>query len=158
MCPPNTLVAGPGALSSLSFKVLREGRSVISKDYFWFTRAGYWIKDVAWEDGLVLAGGDPAGVGKDAGPERVDTPLRVIPNPGREFEFTLSPSSEQINIYDIAGRLVRTLGGLPDPGGPSALTWDGRDLSNRACPPGVYFAVAIGDEPCKRPCRIVLVR
>jgi hypothetical protein len=158
MCPPNTLVTGPGALSSLSFKVLRQGRIVITRDYFWFTRAGYWIKDVTWEDGLVLAGGDPADVGKDAGLDGGNSYLRVIPNPGKEFKFDQSPAAGQINIYDITGRLVRALGGLRDPGGASAPTWDGRDLWDRACPPGVYMAVPAGSEPCEQPCRIVIIR
>lgn len=153
MCPPLTLVTGPGALSSLKFKVLAEGRIVISRDYFWFTREGYWIKNTAWEDGLVLVGN--AGVDGNADP--ASAAIKVTPNPGTQFAFSVGAASGELEIHDVNGRVVRTLRGTTDPGASEVLTWDGTDDLNRMCSPGVYFAGLKGAAPFKM-CPIVLVR
>ena len=155
MCPPLTLVTGPGALSSLTFKVLAEGRIVISKNYFWFTKEGYWIKNTIWEDGLVLVGN--AGVGSSTNLDPGATLVKVTPNPGAEFSISVSASPGQLEIYDVAGRVVRTLEGMAAPGAPDVLTWDGKDALGRTCPPGMYFAGLKGGAPSGM-CPIVLVR
>jgi hypothetical protein len=147
MCPPNTLVTGPGALSSLSFKVLREGRLVITRDYFWFTRAGYWIKDVTWQDGIVLSGAS-AGVEDGIVAEPGSVRVLVSPNPGHEISVTVQwpahiaprAGSQSLCVYDIEGRLVRTL--LKGSAGSDAadtFAWDGTDVLGKVCSPGVYY-------------------
>lgn len=145
MCPPYTLVAGPGALSSLSFKVLREGRIVISKDYFWFTRAGYWVKDVTWQDGIVLSGAS-AGVGNGGTNDLGSASISARPNPGREITITVqwpAPGTRQrrgsLDIYDIEGRLVKILKDSGGPGDTSTFLWDGTDALGNECSPGVYY-------------------
>jgi hypothetical protein len=163
MCPPNTLVAGPGALSSLSFKVLREGRIVISKNYFWFTRAGYWIKDVTWQDGLILSG-SPAGISGEAPAEREIASIAVYPNPGRKVSIQVWPAkalaegSEQLlGIYDVAGRLVRTLRAEGACAGSYSLTWDGTDTYGKTCSPGIYY-LSFGSAGHRTVRSVVLVR
>jgi hypothetical protein len=163
MCPPNTLVSGPGALSSLSFKVLREGRIVISKNYFWFTRAGYWIKDVAWEDGLVLSG-SPAGISGETPVEPETASIEVCPNPGREVAIQVWPagarragSGQLLEIYDIGGRLVRTLGVDGACAGPYSSTWDGTDAQGKGCSPGIYY-LSFGSATSRTVRTVVLVR
>jgi hypothetical protein len=54
--------------------------------------------------------------------------------------FTLArPATVDLRVYDVAGRLVRTL--VNDPLGPGAheIRWDGRDASGLDVAPGVYF-------------------
>jgi hypothetical protein len=66
------------------------------------------------------------------------------PNPfttSSELAFSLpSRGAVTLRLYDVAGRLVRTLVDERLPGGPHAVTWDGRDQSERPCSAGVYFA------------------
>jgi hypothetical protein len=152
MCPPLTLVTGPGALSSIRFKVLAEGRLVITQDYFWFTKEGYWIKNTAWTDGLVLVGS--AGVGGGTVPEPAAV-VHAAPNPGKEFTFSTDTASGRLAVYDVSGRLVRTLAG--DEGAPGCGFWDGKDELGGLCPPGIYF-VAPGGAERSRACPLVLVR
>jgi parallel beta-helix repeat protein len=70
--------------------------------------------------------------------------LRVSPQPGaRELRFAWSPleAAARIEVVDVAGarRWSREL-----ERGRSELTWDGRDDSGRALPPGMYFARIAG--------------
>ena len=46
----------------------------------------------------------------------------------------------QVKIYDVAGRLVRTLADREFKAGEHALEWDGFDRSGGRAPRGVYFA------------------
>jgi len=62
-----------------------------------------------------------------------------------------------IRLYDIRGRLVRTLEGGSRPGGEFEAAWDGRDDSGRRLPAGVYFCrVEIGEWNETR--KMVLIR
>jgi len=51
-----------------------------------------------------------------------------------------APSS--VRIYDVSGRLVRTLVDVPQGAGDHSVTWDGRDRAGRVVPRGIYVAVA----------------
>ena len=66
------------------------------------------------------------------------------PNPSRaDVRMTLelpSPSGVDAGIYDLAGRLVRSLHSGPLAAGSHSLRWDGRDANGRSVPAGVYFA------------------
>jgi hypothetical protein len=45
----------------------------------------------------------------------------------------------KLSVYDVSGRLVKTIAeGDMDPGEHS-LAWDGRDASARSVSPGIYF-------------------
>jgi flagellar hook assembly protein FlgD len=44
-----------------------------------------------------------------------------------------------LKIYDVRGRLVRTLVEGPLPGGAHVVHWDGRDVAGRTLASGVYF-------------------
>jgi len=48
----------------------------------------------------------------------------------------------QLRIYDVSGRLVRTLADRSFPAGDHELRWDGADDRGRRLGPGVYFARA----------------
>jgi len=67
------------------------------------------------------------------------------PNPfrgGTEIRFALrAAAAVQLQVYDIAGRRVRTLIDAPHAAGPDLrVTWDGTDDHGHHVPPGIYVA------------------
>ncbi len=76
-----------------------------------------------------------------------DVVVRLLPavpnpfNPATSIRFSLNNdvSHASLRIYDVAGRLVRTLhqGGLP--AGDQQIMWRGNDDSGCAVPSGVYY-------------------
>ena len=70
-----------------------------------------------------------------------------VPNPfvgGTTLRFSMPSSGPvELGIYDVTGRLVRTLmsrdGGAVAPG-VHAVVWDGRDAGGRRVAGGLYFA------------------
>jgi hypothetical protein len=69
---------------------------------------------------------------------------RAVPNPfnpSTRIEFTL-PSAARVTlrVYDVAGRLVRTLAaGEAFGAGPNSIAWNGATESGRPAASGVYF-------------------
>lgn len=65
------------------------------------------------------------------------------PNPfasGTRIDFTLDRGlNVSLEIYDVSGRLVRTLVERWMPEGPHAADWDGRDGLGHPVPSGLYF-------------------
>ncbi len=62
-----------------------------------------------------------------------------------------------IRIYDVKGRLVRTVAEARQSGGEYAATWDGRDSMGNLTSPGIYFCqAAIGEWSEVR--KVVLLR
>jgi hypothetical protein len=45
----------------------------------------------------------------------------------------------RVDVFDPAGRAVRSFGGPTSPVTAGAITWDGADATGRDLPPGVYF-------------------
>lgn len=89
---------------------------------------------------------NPSGVGE--GPGNGRTPgLAALPNPmraggaGVRFEFRLAaPGDVRLSVFDVTGRLVRTVrSGVMDLG-PGEAHWDGTSTDGTAVRPGVYFA------------------
>jgi len=91
------------------------------------------------------------------------------PNPCREFtiiNYQLSkPVRATLKVYDISGRLIRTLVDEEQKPGFYTATWNGRDSSGRQVASGVYFyrltaRQANGGEACDFTAtrRMVLVR
>jgi hypothetical protein len=85
------------------------------------------------------------------GPIEVTTPQWMIrsvlaparPNPfsaNTDIHFTLSRDSQvRLEIFDVAGRLVRTLVDEPRELGEHSATWDGRTQNGATASAGVYF-------------------
>jgi len=79
----------------------------------------------------------------------VAKPLNVLslgparPNPSRgtlTIGYSLAQASPvAIRIYNVAGKLVRTLVSGTGGAGPHEVVWDARDDGGRAVPAGVYF-------------------
>lgn len=69
--------------------------------------------------------------------------LAVTPNPSRapvRFEFRLAEAGEAtLEVYDLAGRLVRELATGSRGAGRHAVVWDGRDARGRSVAGGVLF-------------------
>jgi hypothetical protein len=62
-------------------------------------------------------------------------------NPVTTIEFSVPANAERVElgVYNVAGRLVRTLVDGEMPAGPSRVVWDGRDEHGKSCSSGVYF-------------------
>jgi len=69
--------------------------------------------------------------------------LRNVPNPfyTTTIEFALVRPSDRVrlSIYDVNGRLVRTLVDEPVAAGVTSRFWDGTDSRGRLLAPGFYF-------------------
>ena len=86
-----------------------------------------------------------AGVGEDA-PGVPALALSCRPNPfatSTQIEFTLAERSRvTLKVYDVSGRLVRTLLDQDLPAGPhEGVRWDGRDDEAKPVVSGVYLYV-----------------
>jgi hypothetical protein len=74
--------------------------------------------------------------------------LRTSPNPfmlGSNIAFTLGAAGQvELGIYDLTGRLVRSLQSGVLLAGEHRLEWDGRDAAGHRAPAGIYFARLAG--------------
>lgn len=72
------------------------------------------------------------------------TPPRIWPNPstgGTSISFALVQEADtRLEIYDLAGRLVRRVLSDRLPAGESVIAWDGRDGRGRSVSAGLYVA------------------
>ncbi len=67
-------------------------------------------------------------------------------HPATTIPFALSRRARvSLSIYDALGRRVRSLIDEERPGGPQAVTWDGRADDSRRVPSGVYFVELVAD-------------
>jgi hypothetical protein len=87
--------------------------------------------------------------------------LTATPNPFRgavSVELTLPHEAEvSMEIYDVEGRRLTTLGGGPLGPGSHTLTWTGRDRRGQPVASGVYFLrLRAGAEILSR--RVTLIR
>jgi len=101
-----------------------------------------------------------AGAGVEAIAAPAPGELRAFPNPcAGSATILLGPGGApgaRLNIYDVAGRLVRRFAVPPEAGaGTRAVTWDGRDAAGRRTSAGVYFGRL---EPGSGEVRIVRMR
>jgi hypothetical protein len=132
-----TAVTGPGTIAMLEFAVLSDEPTGI-------TLRDPVLRDV---DRLPLPGVTEVsawlnGSATSAPAIRVDDALSASPNPSRgRLSFVLSgralSSSGMLQVYDVAGRLVRA---LPWPAGVTHQDWDGTDQAGRPVANGVYHA------------------
>ena len=76
--------------------------------------------------------------------------LKAYPNPFREyitFEYELPRESMvRLDVYNLAGRAVRTLLCEQQPGGRHILSWDGKDPHGAELPAGIYLYLLTVDE------------
>jgi hypothetical protein len=95
-----------------------------------------------WRDTLSTSARLPPLPGSGAGVRLTFHP--ATPNPSYHrmvFRYaTVSPGWVRLVIYDIAGRLVRTVTDRSLPAGAHEATWDGRDESGQEIGAGLYVA------------------
>ena len=96
-----------------------------------------------WFPGLCY----PSGVDEDTGREFQFILNQNYPNPFNPrtaITFTVPGSTgtvaTRLDLYDVSGRVVKTLVNGSLPPGPHAEVWDGHDNGGRAVATGVYFA------------------
>lgn len=62
-------------------------------------------------------------------------------NPRTRLRYELpTPGHARLQIFDLRGRLVRTLVDEPRPAGPGVVDWSGADEAGRPVPSGIYHA------------------
>jgi hypothetical protein len=90
--------------------------------------------------------------------EPYSPPPTSAPEPKRAFAFSLAPNRPnpfsgatvipfslphdgpvELTVYDVGGRLVRTLASGHSAAGERAVTWDARDTRGARVAPGVYY-------------------
>jgi hypothetical protein len=88
---------------------------------------------------------DAAEIDSDASPSAAGFALRQnAPNPFNpvtkiSFEVPDGGANVSLRIYDVSGRLIRTLTDGFEPSGIRALSWDGRNDSGEPVSSGTYF-------------------
>jgi serine protease len=101
------------------------------------TGNGFWIDDIAFDRGDASSDVPPAVPGLAAGE------IGSFPNPApatARIALTLPQAGEaRVGVYDVGGRLVRTLHAGPLEAGTTELVWDGRDANGERTANGVYF-------------------
>lgn len=107
-------------------------------------------------------GGTKGEVLSDPDAEAWDTALHAAQpnpfNPRVTLSFTLASAGEvQLQVFDVRGRVVRTLVNEVRSTGPHTVVWTGQDAHARAVSSGVYF-VRLQAGGVVRTQRIVLVR
>jgi len=90
------------------------------------------------------------GVGNESAPTQFALHQNV-PNPFNpttviRYDVPAGGGMVSLNVYDVAGRLVRTLIDGRQAAGVREVTWDGRDQSGRTVSSGVYFYRLVAGE------------
>jgi len=87
---------------------------------------------------------DAPSEGADLGSPVVSALLRAVPNPFNpraSIHYSLAErQSVAIEVFDVAGRKVRTLVDAVQDRGPHVVVWEGNDDRGVALPQGVYWA------------------
>ena len=98
-----------------------------------------------WYKRYIESGGTPlAGVGPDGSQVGVIELAQSRPNPSRgpaEIRFTLPCDAEHVSlgVFDLSGRLVRSLASGALSAGEHTVRWDGAGADGRMSPAGLYF-------------------
>ncbi len=96
-----------------------------------------------------------------AAPSPAPLAVRVVPNPFNpttSIEYLMPRAGRlRMDVYDLRGRLVRTLVDGDVPAGPGLVRWDGLDAGGAAVASGVYFCEtrALGE---RRVQKLALIR
>jgi len=103
---------------------------------------------------------DVSAIGDDGLPKVVQF-TGAVPNPfnpATDIKFSLPRQADvSLRLYDVSGRLVRSLLGETMTAGAHEVRWNGRDDSGRSVASGTYFArLVVAGEASTR--SLVLVR
>jgi len=158
--PPVKVDGGASAVASATASLVWSGRADFT-EYEWFATVSDGANTVIGPTWKFTTGSAVTGVaGIESSPSGlVLAPIRPNPALGRaEMSYALdSPGRVDLSVFDVGGRLVRTLAGSVQSAGPHAIVWDGRTNDGSVAPAGVYFfRVATSD--AGRSARLVLLR
>ena len=99
---------------------------------------GWYIDDISVTTDRVTGTEDPV-----SGIPAATRLLHACPNPfnpATRIPFELAADGHvELSIYDVSGRLIRTLCGKRFEAGTHSAAWDGRDKAGRQVSSGVYF-------------------
>ena len=116
---------------------------------------GFWLDDLSFFAGAVVTAAENAPLATRARVDAWPNPF----NPSTTVAWSLpSAGSLRLDVYDPAGRHLRTLREGPALAGPGSLLWDGRDEAGRPLPSGVYLLQLRGDEGLAASRRVVLLK
>jgi hypothetical protein len=110
----------------------------------------------------IATAGAPLAVGVDPLPRAVGAVALApaSPNPsaeGMSLTFSLPRAgAARLALYDVRGRLVRSLFDGPAVAGETRVTWDGRDGAHASAAPGMYYArlTSLGEERTEKVVRL----
>lgn len=122
-----------GSVGVFRFRVLDGARSSVRL-------VSFQTADDSWQAETQVSYANPVGV---SGAPWVTRLLGNAPNPFNpvtEVRFSLSTrGAVRLEVYNVSGRLVRTLARGVYDAGAHAVTWDGRDAGGAAVSSGAYF-------------------
>ena len=118
-----------------------------------------YMRSLAWPDSVSNPVDAPVIV-SGPGRDEMDT---IFPNPFREetqirFSLERSPSRVRIEIFDVAGRRVRTLLDRQMTRGTHIVAWDSRNERGLRVATGVYYARLLVDDDPKGSTKMVVLR
>ncbi len=86
---------------------------------------------------------------------------QVHPNPfteGTTFDLNLPKSTRiRISVYDLLGRLVRTLEDGLHAEGKYPIPWDGKDYEGNSVQTGIYICVLFSEEAAVESVKVIKV-
>jgi hypothetical protein len=104
-----------------------------------------WISALSMGVAILRIGQSPSGVEDQAAPEL--GALRIDPAAPNPFQgstvlryWTASEGRVELEIFNVQGRLIRTLVQGHQVAGNHVTTWSGADDAGRPVPSGVYFS------------------
>ena len=93
---------------------------------------------------------DPIMLSRDQAPEVSGPEFQAAPNPFNPqtvLKFNqIKDGPVTLQVFDSAGRLVRTLVNEDQSSGPHEVVWNGKDDAGRRTATGIYFARLVQDE------------
>jgi hypothetical protein len=137
-------LTGPGQVYQLRFQASTTPQVTVVRFLpgLQFYEAGLYVNPVHSIDAAVGIG---MAVPVDVGPSPASDKLcmRITPNPARGGAvFTLEadrPGRQNVSVFDVRGRVVRTFDDSVTTAGMRTVAWDGCDGAGHAVPTGIYL-------------------
>ncbi len=153
-------VTGPGVVYRLEFicqDILGGTPLTLDPDVTHFYDDGFYVEPVNLTDATIQIGGSTAT------PDRVGVvpSLEAAPNPFNPqttLTFALPRADyATLEVFDLAGRLVRHLAADDFSAGRYAITWDGRDDAGHGVATGTYMAALVANGH-REVCKVVVIK
>jgi hypothetical protein len=138
---PGSITASGCWLRTYTYHVFCDGED---QGWYPFNPAGPWPDPLRWDYTYVLdttGARSIVGGASGLGSERRSHAYLAYDGNGAEVKFVLRPGEvgARIEVFDVAGRLVRVLTEVQSTPGVIRVRWDGRDETGAEVPVGIYF-------------------